>query len=176
MREAHTHTHTCAHGLKGNGLGSDRTAQQPHAGASRSTRLVRGVSGERSWRWRGRTLSFIGLPRRVTALSASIGPLLLSHIAVYCSVTANAGVHYPHPLAAENIKTPERHMKERQQVHFIVPWSTSGLHCTHAPGAEQRGLDGCCCNRNRHGISISVRWGWWDGEMGVQEGITCVVM
>lgn len=70
----------------------------------------------------GRTFSFIGLPRDVIVLSVSIGPLLLSHIMVYCSVTASARVHYPHPSLLKTSR-PDRHMKERQQVHFIISWS-----------------------------------------------------
>lgn len=74
----------------------------------------------RSTRDGGRTFSFIGLPEYVIVLSVSIGPRLLSRVVVYCSVTANARVHYPHPSLLKTSRT-DRHMKECQQVYCIIP-------------------------------------------------------
>lgn len=63
----------------------------------------------------GKTFSFIGLPRDVIVLSVSTGLSMLSHIPAYCSVSANAGVHYLHRPVLKT-RRPGRHVKEHQQV------------------------------------------------------------
>lgn len=75
----------------------------------------------------GRTFSFIALPRDVSAPSVSIGSLLFSHIVLYRSMTVNTRVHYPHPSLLKT-SSPDQHMKEHQQVYFIISWSIKLIH------------------------------------------------
>lgn len=99
----------------------------------------------------GRTFSFIGLPGDVIVLSVCIGPLPLSHIMVYWSVTSKARVHYPHPLL---LKTSRPY-----QGHKRTPAGTFYYFWEHQPHTllERYGVDGSCCNHKGLTISIFVR-------------------